>query len=63
MNDTQICKIQDALLSMPIGATGVRFGVVVTRWAKYAFEVKTFGKDLVRSETAAEDILKEQRPS
>lgn len=56
--DIKICRIQGALLDMPIGSTGSRFGVVVTRWAKDGFEVGTWGRgDVVGSETAAEEIL------
>lgn len=58
-NDLQVCRVQDALLDMTIGRTGVRFGVVVTRWAKDAFELDTLGvEDGVGSETAAEEIVK-----
>jgi hypothetical protein len=57
-DDLEICSIQDALLSMPIGTTGVRFGVVVTRWGKDGFEVGTWGRgDVVGSESAAEAIV------
>jgi hypothetical protein len=54
----KLCAVQAALLAMPVGTTGVRFGVVVTRWAKDGFEVGTWGRgDVVGSETAAEDVL------
>ncbi|HEX2676210.1 MAG TPA: hypothetical protein VHM19_06205 [Polyangiales bacterium] len=59
--EDRICKIQSALLDMPVGTTGSRFGVVVTRYAKDAFEVGTWGRTAgVGSETAAEQILAAQ---
>ncbi len=58
-DDLQVCRVQDALLDMTIGRTGVRFGVVVTRWAKDAFELDTLGIESgTGSETAAEEIVR-----
>ena len=56
--DLQICNVQDRLLVMTIGCTTTVRGVAVTRWAKDAFEVDTWGRSNgVGSETAAEQIL------
>lgn len=57
ISSDRICNIQAALLDMPIGPTGVRFGVVVTRWGKDCFETETYARgDMVGSESAAERI-------
>lgn len=58
VDDDPICRVQDALLSMGIGGTKVVWGRVVTRHAKDAFEVDTWGvRAGVCSETAAELII------
>lgn len=58
--DDKICRVQEVLLGMPLGATGVKFGIVVTRWAKDGFELETWGcGDVVGSESAAEQIVEQ----
>jgi hypothetical protein len=52
-----ISKVSAALLEMPLGTTGIRFGVVVTRSARGSFEVHMWGVSAgVDSEAAAEQI-------
>jgi len=43
MRDTT--TIKTSLEGMKIGETGIRFGVVVTRWNVDTFEVSTWGRE------------------
>jgi hypothetical protein len=40
----KIESIMDALTRMPVGSTGAKWDVVVTRWGGDRFELETFGR-------------------